>query len=166
MRCFHNRKLLFSLLFKKILKSCFIVKFMLSCTEYKFSLSITLGATSTAECPHCKLILEAASLPTHDKCCMDRPMKCPQCGEDIATKLWLDHKCLTARTNGISSWISKIFSINYPKKISISFYASLLLYRWLSHSGYSCPLAQLWRHIFCSNLFSANFMQKTLYTIC
>lgn len=115
MRCFHNGRLLFSLLFKKVLKSCFIIKFMLSCTEYKFSLSITLGATSTAECPHCKLILEAASMPTHEKSCMYRPMKCPQCGEDIATKLWLDHECLTAITNGISSLISNSLLIT-PRK--------------------------------------------------
>lgn len=59
-------------------------------------------AYTTAVCYHCKGAFEAEKLFSHQKKCMLRFIKCPDCLEVIVLQKWLDeHECQTERPKGI-----------------------------------------------------------------
>lgn len=61
-----------------------------------------LGYNASAECCHCKGTVDAESLSAHQKKCMHRPIKCPDCLEVVVLQKWLDeHKCQDERPGGI-----------------------------------------------------------------
>lgn len=61
-----------------------------------------LGNTVYDECCHCKEAFDAEILSSHQKKCMHRPVKCPDCLEIVLLQKWLEeHECQNERTEGI-----------------------------------------------------------------
>lgn len=62
------------------------------------------SASASVVCRHCLHDFDSGSLSSHQKRCMRRPVKCPDCLEVTELQKWLDeHQCQKKRTEGIHS---------------------------------------------------------------
>lgn len=60
-----------------------------------------LALGGNAQCSYCKETLEAESILSHEKKCMNKPVKCPECCDVIALKNWFEHECQPSKSKGI-----------------------------------------------------------------
>lgn len=63
---------------------------------------IGLGNAVKAKCSFCNTTLQnPEAVSSHKKKCLDKPIKCPDCGDIVALKSWYDHNCQMVDAGGI-----------------------------------------------------------------
>lgn len=69
----------------------------------------TLGDVTTSECSYCQNTFIAEFASWHEKKCLEKPLKCPDCSEVVLLQNWYDHECHMPRAEGINP--IQLFSI-------------------------------------------------------
>ena len=60
----------------------------------------TIDCTTVTKCSHCKKNIDTKSISIHEKRCLDRPIKCPECLEIVAFQKWCEHECQVVEAKG------------------------------------------------------------------
>ena len=62
---------------------------------------LIIDCSAVTECSHCKKSIQTESISVHEKKCLDRPIKCPECSEIVAFQKWCEHECQVVAAEGI-----------------------------------------------------------------
>ena len=60
----------------------------------------TIDCIAVTKCSHCKKNIETESFSLHEKRCLDRPIKCPECLQIVAFQKWCEHECQVVEAKG------------------------------------------------------------------
>ena len=61
---------------------------------------LVIDDVAAAECSYCNDSFEAENISSHEKICLDKPIKCPKCSSVILLQNSYDHECHTSEAKG------------------------------------------------------------------
>lgn len=61
---------------------------------------LILGRVAAAQCSYCKEKLNSESVSSHEKKCVSKPIKCPECCDVIPLLKWYEHECQMKKSKG------------------------------------------------------------------